>query len=49
MIPDNGGFATAAYIAAAVIYVGYALSVRARTRRLLARRREMPEQSGGPR
>ena len=34
MIPDNGGYATAAYVAAAVIYVLYAISVRARTRAL---------------
>ena len=44
MIPDNGGYATAAYIAAAIIYVGYALSLRARTKRLVARRRELGEQ-----
>ncbi len=37
MIPDNGGYATAAYVAAAVIYVFYAISVRARTRALRAR------------
>lgn len=37
MIPDNGGYATAAYIAAAIIYVGYTFSVRARARRLAAR------------
>ena len=37
MIPDNGGYATAAYIAAAIIYAGYALSVRSRAKRLAAR------------
>ena len=37
MIPDNGGYATAAYVAAAVIFVLYALSVRARTRALRGR------------
>ena len=37
MIPDNGGYATAAYVAAAVIFVLYAISVRARTRALRAR------------
>ena len=37
MIPDNGGYATAAYVVAAVIYVVYALSVRARTRAIRAR------------
>jgi hypothetical protein len=49
MIPDNGGFATAAYIAAAIIYAGYALSIRTRTRRLLARQRELSEQPGSNR
>ncbi len=37
MIPDNGGYATAAYVATAVIYILYAISVRARTRALRAR------------
>ena len=37
MIPDNGGYATAAYVAAAVIFVLYAISVRARTRALRRR------------
>jgi len=37
MIPDNGGYATAAYMATAVIFVLYAISVRARTRALRAR------------
>ena len=37
MIPDNGGYATAAYVVAAVIYVAYALSVRARMRAIRAR------------
>ena len=37
MIPDNGGYATAAYVATAVIFVLYGLSVRARTRSLRAR------------
>ena len=47
MIPDNGGFATAAYLAAAVIYVTYALTLRARTRRLVERRDAL--QRGGGR
>lgn len=42
MIPDNGGYATAAYVAAAVIYVVYAISVRARTRALGALLRATP-------
>lgn len=37
MIPDNGGYATAAYVAAAVIFVLYAISVRVRTRALRTR------------
>ena len=49
MIPDNGGFATAAYIAAAVIYVGYAVSIRARAKALLARRATLHAQNGGTR
>lgn len=39
MIPANGGYATAAYVAAAVIYVLYAMSVRARTQALRSRAR----------
>ena len=37
MIPDNGGYATAAYVVAAVIYVAYAISVRARAKAIRAR------------
>ena len=39
-MPDNGGYATAAYIAAAVIYVSYAISLRVRASRLRERLRE---------
>jgi hypothetical protein len=46
MIPDNGGYATAAYIAAAIIYVGYALSVRSRAKRLAERLAHLAEQHG---
>lgn len=49
MIPDNGGYATAAYLAAAVIYVLYAISLRARTRALLARAREASAAESGAR
>ena len=49
MMPDNGGYATAAYIAAAVIYVGYALTLRVRMRRLVARSDALAEQRGGRR
>ena len=37
MTPDNAGYYYAAYIVAAVIYVGYALSIVLRTRALRAR------------
>jgi hypothetical protein len=33
MTPDNGGFATAAYVLAALVYIGYVLSIRVRERR----------------
>ena len=36
-MPDNGGYATAAYVAAAIVYVVYAISIRVRTSRLRAR------------
>ena len=44
-MPDNGGYATAAYIAAAVIYVSYANSLRVRARRLRARLREVAQRA----
>ena len=34
MTPDNGGFATAAYILVAIVYGGYVLSLYLRERRL---------------
>ena len=34
MTPDNGGFAIAAYVLAAIVYVGYVLSIKVRERRL---------------
>jgi hypothetical protein len=49
MIPDNGGYATAAYIAAAVVYVTYAFTLRARMRRLVARSESLAEPQGGRR
>ena len=36
-MPDNGGYATAAYIAAAIVYVTYALTIRVRARALRER------------
>ena len=46
MIPDNGGYATAAYVVAAVIYVAYALSVRIRTNAIRARARSITDMHG---
>ena len=37
MTPDNGGFAIAAYTLAAIVYLGYALSLMLRERRLRQR------------
>ena len=37
MTPDNGGYATAAYILAALVYLGYVLSLKIRERKLRAR------------
>ena len=37
MTPDNGGFATAAYVLVAVVYGAYVLSLAARERRLRER------------
>ena len=34
MTPDNAGFYHVAYVAAGVVYVGYALSIRLRARAL---------------
>jgi len=35
--PDNGGFATAAYILTAIVYLAYVLSIKVRERRLRER------------
>jgi hypothetical protein len=37
MTPDNGGFAIAAYALAAIVYLGYVLSLELRERRLRQR------------
>ena len=37
MTPDNGGFATAAYALAAIVYVAYIVSIKLRERRLRER------------
>ena len=39
MPPSNAGYLVAAYVAAALIYFGYALSIAVRMRRLRARGR----------
>ena len=49
MIPDNGGYAVAAYCAAAIIYVTYAITIRVRTKRLIARSVALTDQDGGRR
>jgi hypothetical protein len=45
MTPDNAGFATAAYTLAAIVYLGYVLSIKIRERRLRRRlaKLETPE------
>lgn len=35
--PQNGGYMIAAYVVAAVIYLGYTLTLRRRARRVLGR------------
>ena len=37
MTPDNAGFATAAYVITAIVYLGYALSLQLRERQLRQR------------
>jgi hypothetical protein len=37
MTPDNGGYATAAYVLAALVYLGYAVSLKVREHRLRER------------
>ena len=41
MTPDNAGFATAAYTLAAIVYLGYVLSIKMRERRLRRRLAEL--------
>ncbi len=47
MIPDNGGYATAAYLAAAIIFIAYAMTIRSRTKRLMAQDAASSEYDGG--
>ena len=37
MTPDNGSFATAAYVLAAIVYLAYVLTLKLRLRRLRER------------
>jgi len=37
MTPDNGAYTTAAYALAALVYLGYVLSLKVRERRIRAR------------
>ena len=46
-MPNIGGYATAAYIAAAIIYVSYALSIRVRSRALCERLRAAARRASG--
>ena len=44
-MPDNGGFATAAYIIVAVVYVSYAITLRVRMRGVRERARQLSSRS----
>ena len=48
-MPNNGGYATAAYIAAAIVYVAYAVSIWVRAGRLRERLREVALRGAEPR
>ena len=51
MTPDNGGYATAAYVLAALVYLGYAVSLKVREHRLrerLSRLESRPTASNRP-
>jgi hypothetical protein len=45
MTPDNGAFATAAYIIAAIVYVAYVASIKLRERRLRERMAQLDASS----
>jgi hypothetical protein len=45
MTPDNGGYATAAYILASLVYVGYIVSLKVRERKLRQRLAELTSRS----
>jgi hypothetical protein len=48
MTPDNGGFAIAAYTLAAIVYLGYALSLELRERRLRQRLAQLDAPAHAP-
>jgi len=45
MTPDNGGYATAAYFIASVVYLGYIVSLRVRERNLRRRIAQLSSQA----
>ena len=47
MTPDNQGFATAAYVLAALVYLGYIVTIKVRERRLRQRLAQL-ESAGRP-
>ena len=49
MTPDNAFYYHASYVAAAVVYVGYAVSLAVRVRRLRARLATHPAPAAKPR
>jgi len=48
MTPDNGAFATAAYVLAALVYAGYVVSLTLRERRLRQRLARLDSPSRPP-
>ncbi|MDB4915915.1 MAG: hypothetical protein JWM95_3559 [Gemmatimonadetes bacterium] len=42
-MPDNGGYAIAAYVAAAVVYIAYAATIHVRLRALQGRARDIAD------
>ncbi|MES2178978.1 MAG: hypothetical protein V4550_14050 [Gemmatimonadota bacterium] len=45
-MPDNGIYATITYVAAAVVYTAYMITIRVRTKRLEERLRENEVRDG---
>ena len=48
MTPDNGGFATAAYVLAALVYGAYVVSLKLRERRLRERLSRLESRATAP-